>query len=349
MNKARIGVIGAGWWGTVGHLEPLSKDERAQIVAVYSRTEAKAKERAARYNVDRYYDDYRRMIDECALDGVIIATTPNVHYEQARYALEHGVNVLMEKPFVLHTAEAEELARMAKDRGLHLSVCYPTCFYPWCIEGRKHIRAGALGKLLIAHHMYSQRVYDLFRGDVAGMFGSTSDPSYPYPNAMSYADPAIVGGGTGHTGITHALGELLFMTEMQPESVFAYMNNLDVAVDVVDVISVRFTGGCLATLTATSLVPRNVAALPFQIIGDKGMIDCDARQRHIEITLEGEGEPRSLDRTKIDIFAAVPRNFVRALLGEEQLLVSTEVAVNAVKVLDAAYRSAETGQAVNIS
>ena len=349
MNKARIGVIGVGWWGTVGHLDPLSKDERAEIVAVYSRTQAKAKERAARYGVSRYYDDYRRLIDECALDGVVIATTPNMHYEQARYALEHGVSVLMEKPFVLHAAEAEDLARIADTKGLHLSVCYPTCFYPWVVEGRAYVRAGALGKLLISHHMYSQRVYDLFRGDVAGMFGSTSDPNYPYPNTMSYADPSIVGGGTGHTGITHALGELIFMTDMQPVSVFAYMNNLDVAVDVVDVISVRFAGGCLATLTATSLVPRNVSALPFQIIGDKGMIDCDARQRTIEITLEGEPNPRPLDRSKVDIFAAVPRNFVRTLLGEEQLHVSTEVAVNAVKILDAAYRSAETGQPVDIS
>jgi len=34
MSKVRMGVIGVGWWGTVGHLEPLAKDERAEVVAV---------------------------------------------------------------------------------------------------------------------------------------------------------------------------------------------------------------------------------------------------------------------------------------------------------------------------
>ncbi len=54
MKKARIGIIGVGWWGTVGHLEPLSKDEKTELVSVWSRTEDKARERAARFNVPRY-------------------------------------------------------------------------------------------------------------------------------------------------------------------------------------------------------------------------------------------------------------------------------------------------------
>ena len=51
--KARIGIIGVGWWGTVGHLEPLSKDPNAEIVAVWSRTEEKARARAQAYGVPR--------------------------------------------------------------------------------------------------------------------------------------------------------------------------------------------------------------------------------------------------------------------------------------------------------
>ena len=63
MNKAKIGIIGVGWWGTVGHLEPLADDPKTELVAVWSRTEAKAKERAERYGVPHYYTDYRAMID----------------------------------------------------------------------------------------------------------------------------------------------------------------------------------------------------------------------------------------------------------------------------------------------
>ena len=43
MRQARIGIIGVGWWGTVGHLEPLADDPKTELVAVWSRTEVKAK------------------------------------------------------------------------------------------------------------------------------------------------------------------------------------------------------------------------------------------------------------------------------------------------------------------
>lgn len=350
MRKARIGIIGVGWWGTVGHLEPLMKDEKAEVVAVYSRTEAKARQRAERYGIKHYYSDYRRMIAECELDGVIIATTPNVHYEQARYALEHGLHVLMEKPWVLKAEQAEELARIAKEKGLLLSVCYPTCFYPWVIEGRRLVRAGALGNLLLINHMYTQRTYDLLRGDVAGMFGEDRGDDTPRPNNTSYSDPAIAGGGVGHAQLTHGIGETLFMCELRPVSVFAYMNQLDVAVDVVDVIGVRFENGALATFSATGKIPKGMSAYPTQLIGDKGILNIDTFRRSAQLWVEGETKPRELaPEGEVDIFSPVPGNFVRAILGEEELHVGTDIAVNAVKILDAAYRSAACGQAIDIA
>jgi predicted dehydrogenase len=345
-----MGVIGVGWWGTVGHLEPLSKNDRAELVALQSRTEAKAKQRAERYGVPRYYSDYRRMIDECRLDGVVIATTPNVHYEQARYALEHGVSVLMEKPFVFRGEQAEDLAHIAREKGLHLSVCSPTSFYPWVVEGRKYVRSGALGTIQLINHMYTQRVYDLYRGDVPGMFGAAKGADEPRPNDVSYADPGVVGGGAGHTQITHAIAEILFMTELKPTSAFAYMNKLDVAVDVVDAIAVRFEGGALATFSATGQVPSNIGVYPTQVIGDKGVVSFDSWRKAAQVWLGGEQKPRDLPQLgNVDIFASVGRNFVRTILGEEQLHVSTDVAVNGVKILDAAYRSAECGRAIDIA
>ena len=122
MKKARIGVIGVGWWGTVGHLEHLVEDPKAEVVAVWSRTEEKAVARAARYGVPQAYTDYREMVDTCDLDGVVIASTPNMHNEQARYALEHGMHVLMEKPFVLQAEHARSLHQLARQNGLGVPV-----------------------------------------------------------------------------------------------------------------------------------------------------------------------------------------------------------------------------------
>ena len=349
MNKARIGVIGVGWWGTVGHLEPLVADPQTEVVAIWSRTEAKARQRAAQYGVPRYDTDYRRMIDECEMDGVVIASTPNMHYEQARYALEHGLHVLMEKPFVLTAAHADHLATLAREKNLLLSVCHPIRYHPLAIRARQMIRDGEVGKVLMITAIHAQRVYDLYRGDVATVFDNR--PQSPRPNNASYSDPTVVGGGEGHTQASHILGTLLWLTGLEPLSVFAYMNNLDVAVDVIDAMTIRFRDGALATVTANGLLPPGVAARLVHVQGDGGLLSLDSLSGVLHRFTDGGRGVQTIEvpvPPDLDTRAAVPLNFVRAILGQEPLHVETPVAINEVKILDAAYRSAASGQEVSI-
>jgi predicted dehydrogenase len=347
MNKARIGIIGVGWWGTVSHLEPLSTDDKAEVVAVWSRTADKAQQRAARYGVPHAYTDYRRMLDECALDGVIIASTPNMHYEQARYALEKGLHVLMEKPFVLRAEHALDLQRLATEKGRLLGVCHPMIFVPYLAAARQEIRH-KLGKLLLVSAHFSQRVYDLYRG--AGATRSADDDR-PRPNVASYADPEIVGGGEGHTQASHILGILLWLTGLTPQSVFCQMNNLDLPVDVVDAMTIRFTNGALATVMANGLLPGGFSGMQVHVQGEHGLFSYDSLNHAAAVRVAGDAAPRPIDVTipaGWNSAAAVPRNFVRAILGEEPLYVETEVAIREALILDAAYRSAASGQDVRI-
>jgi predicted dehydrogenase len=352
MKQARIGVIGVGWWGTIGHLEPLADDPMTELVAVWSRTEERARERAERYGVPRYYTDYRAMIDECDLDGVIVASTPNMHYEQAHYALAHGLHVLMEKPFVLRAAHANALQRMAQERDLLLSVCHPMLFYPPVAEARRQVREGALGRIMLVTALFSQRVYDLYRGQVRESAQARwTKGDVPMPHAASYSDPQVVGGGEGHTQASHIVGALLWVTGLQPAAVYARMNNLDVRVDVVDAMTVRFADGALATVAANGMVPTGVHSTHLQIQGDEGVLVLDTMRRAMTIQTAGDRRPRPIEAKMPEGFspqAAVPRNYVRAILGEEALYVETEVAVNEARVLDAAYRSAESGCEVEI-
>ena len=306
MDKARIAIVGVGWWGTVGHLEHLAHDDKAEVVAVYSRTLAKAQDRAARYGVPRAYDDYKAMIDECKPDGVIIATTPNMHYEQARYALEHGAHVLMEKPFVLHADQAVELQRLAEARGRMLSVCYPHTFHPWLVQGRELTRGGSLGQILLVTRVFAQRVIDLYRGRVP----QPGDSNRAVPNATSYADPEIVGGGEGHTQATHTIGEMLWVLGLKPVEVYAQMNKLDLELDVVDSLLIRFEGGAQATLSANGLLPERMYVAYFQVMGDRGVWNMDTLCRSSHVWRQGEA-PQALEDPghQVDMVAQVPRNF----------------------------------------
>ena len=357
MSKARIGIIGVGWWGTVGHLEPLASDPRAELVAVWSRTEAKARERADRYGVPHWYTDYRAMIDArvhsgCELDGVIIASTPNMHYEQARYALGNGLHVLIEKPFVLQAEHANELQRLAQQRGLLLSVCHPLLFYPPLIQARNQIREGIVGDILLITALFSQRVYDLYKGHVPDRFHTPPERGdIPRPNATSYSDPAVVGGGEGHTQASHILGAVLWLTGLQPVSVFAQMNHLDTAVDVVNAMTIRFSTGALATVAANGLLPQRVGSTQLQIQGDKGILGFDRMSGGVYVQTAEHPRPNVLElptAEPVDGRAAVPKNYVRAILGEEELHIGTDVAIHEARILDAAYRSAATGREVHI-
>jgi predicted dehydrogenase len=351
MKKVRIGIIGVGWWGTVGHLRPLAEDPRADVVAVWSRTETKARERAEQYDVPRSYTDYRALIDECELDGVIVASTPNVHYEQARYALERGLHVLMEKPFVLQAANAVALKRLAQEQGLLLSVCHPLLYHPIVVRARDELRGGAVGEVLLITALFSQRVYDLYKGQPGPQTEWARRMGAPRPNRASYCDPAVVGGGEGHTQASHIVGALLWLTGLQPTHVFARMNNLDVQVDVVNVMTVRFEGGALATVGANGMLPHGVGSSLLQVQGVDGILGFDPRSGGLYVQNKGDRRPRTLEVPRPEQrggMAAVPRNFVRAVLGEEAQHVATEVAIDEVRVLDAAYRSAASGQEVEI-
>ncbi|MHB9032455.1 MAG: Gfo/Idh/MocA family protein [Anaerolineae bacterium] len=347
MRKARIAIVGVGWWGTVGHLEPLLRDEKAEVVAVYSRTEAKARQRAEKYGVKRYYTDYREMIDTCDLDGVVVSTTPNVHYEQARYALEHNLSVLVEKPFMLKAEQAKELAQLAQEKGKFITVCHPLIYSSLMSRARQLVKE-ELGKLLLVEAHFSQRVIDLYRSDVPGMFGQRGS-DYPVPDSHSYADPEIAGGGEGHAQASHIVGSLLWLTGLEPQSVFAFMNKLDVKVDVVDAISVRFTDGVVGTISANGMTPPRCYEHYLHIQGENGYLFVDDVAHTVTIRTAKDTEVRLYRVDPVRPYRdMLPPNFVRALLGEEEMLVSTKVAVDEVRILDGAYRSAETGQLINV-
>ena len=111
MEKLRAAVIGIGFIGVV-HIEQLRRLGNVEVVAItdFSGAEEKAK---AHY-VPKAYSDYKEMLDNEKLDCVHICTPNNTHYDIAMYAMEHGVNVVCEKPMTCTAEEAAKLAAYAK-------------------------------------------------------------------------------------------------------------------------------------------------------------------------------------------------------------------------------------------
>jgi predicted dehydrogenase len=80
-----------------------------------------------------------------ACDAVIVSTPHTLHYEHAAALLDAGRHVLVDKPFVMHAAEAEDLAKRARAKSLTAGVAFNRRLDRGCVRARELIRSGALG------------------------------------------------------------------------------------------------------------------------------------------------------------------------------------------------------------
>ena len=112
----KVGIIGTGWIAE-SHIESYLQMPDVKIVAAADLIDGKAEKFMKRYGVEgvHFYHDHKELIDnEPDLDAVSVCTYNTQHAAPAIYALEHGVNVLLEKPFTVTLDEAVEVMRAEK-------------------------------------------------------------------------------------------------------------------------------------------------------------------------------------------------------------------------------------------
>lgn len=120
MNSINVAVIGCGYWGP-NLIRNLVDLPQTNLVAVADKREDRLSHISALYPQVQMISDYR-LLFQMGIDAVVVATPPASHFAIARDCLEHGLNVLVEKPLTLRTDHAEELVRLAAERGLKLMV-----------------------------------------------------------------------------------------------------------------------------------------------------------------------------------------------------------------------------------
>lgn len=147
----RVALIGLGKMGA-SHLAIINSHPGVAVAAVCDQT-PQIPEILGKYTGLRMYSDYRKMLDEVALDAVFIATPSRFHGEMVRAALEKNLHVFCEKPFCLDPYEGEALAELARQRGRVNQVGYHFRFVGAFQEARRLIQGGALGKI---HHVRAE-------------------------------------------------------------------------------------------------------------------------------------------------------------------------------------------------
>ena len=149
MKKLKLAIIGQGRSGRDIHGK-FYKSEQNDIfeVAVVVEADEQRRERALEeYPGCQVYADYRELFGMKDIDIVVNDTYSQMHYEITKDLLEHGFNVLVEKPFARNYYECSDLIRIAKEKNLVLAVFQQTFLAPFYLETKKMLETGKLGDI----------------------------------------------------------------------------------------------------------------------------------------------------------------------------------------------------------
>lgn len=142
----KIGILGAGGIARV-MAETVNGMEEAQCYAVAARDLGRAQKFAEEFGVEKAYGSYEEMLQDPQVELVYIATPHSHHYEHVKLCLEHGKHVLCEKAFTANAAQAEEILKMAEEKGILLTEAIWTRYMPMRKTIDEVVASGIIGKI----------------------------------------------------------------------------------------------------------------------------------------------------------------------------------------------------------
>jgi len=159
----KVAIVGCGKIADA-HASQIQWIDGCEIVGVCDREPLIAKQLYERFPVRRYFTDLSELLREARPDVVHITTPPESHFDIARFCVEQGCHVYVEKPFTLYAEQAQQLVGLAEKKGLKLTVGHNEQFSHVARRMRALVKSGYLGGVPV--HMESYHGYDL------------GDPSY---------------------------------------------------------------------------------------------------------------------------------------------------------------------------
>ena len=168
MKKIKVGLVGYGLSGATFHAPLLSVLEEFEVLKVVSSNKDKVIQDLSGVEVVK---SLAEVLDDQAIDLVVITTPSGLHYEMAKQSLMAGKHVILEKPMVVETQEAEDLIKIAEEKNLLLSVYHNRRWDNDYLTVKKLVSEGVLGEI----NTY-QVHFDRFRPEVRDRWREKQGP-----------------------------------------------------------------------------------------------------------------------------------------------------------------------------
>jgi len=281
-SPTRIAVIGCGGMARTHLTRMLEQPHKNQIIVVSEPSpqtyDALAKLfNAAGQPVPPNQPDLARLLDEYRgkLDAAFIVTPHIYHFEQAKLCLEAGLDVLLEKPMVIHTQEALDLIA-ARDRTKRtLVIAFNGSLSPRIRSAAALLRSGEIGTIT----SISATVWQDWGTKTHGLWRQ---------------DPVIAGGGFMFDTGAHMLNTVCDLAGENFVEVAAWLDNQKRPVDIVGVVIGRLESGALVTLHACGQTVHTWSS-DVKVFCSEAIIHTDVWGKYLKIQRNGEADFTSIE------------------------------------------------------
>lgn len=372
-RRARIAVLGAGWWSQGWHLPHLSRNPEVTIAAI---VEPNAAPRSAidelettkalgeRYGAPVFSSLGDALAASLDLDGLLVCTSHASHFELGITGLDAGLHILMEKPMTTDVGEARKLASAAaaayERRQLAFMINNTANFRQQCRAAselvRERRRVGDVQHVQCNMHSALLWLFD--------------DPANV---GWTQVTGTMAGNGFAWGQLSHLLAFVFKVTGLVPIKAFAHMSFSQASGgDLSDSAVITCEGGASVSVSGSCTVPGNAhdeegeqrgKYVGVRVFGSEGMLtyegyDQDPSSGSLQLARRA-GPVEAADEVALKSASTFAfENYEKSGLGPESLLsfvdaclgrehfvgAGAEVGLAVVRAIDAMYRSAKSGQ-----
>lgn len=329
VRKVRWGLVGCGDIANKRVAPAIRSSQDGELLACTRKDPELLREFQQRYEIPRAYLSYAELVNDPEIDAVYLATPVYLHCSQTIEAGKKGKHVLCEKPMAMDSQQCRQMIQACRHHGVKLGIAYYRRFYPIVLKMKQLLANRVIGDPILTRTTLVEHT------DA----GSTAMATWRFI-------PELGGGGLLMDMASHRL-DLLAMLFGRPTSISAVTDTrlLEIAVEDTGSLLIRFANGLHAMAFASHCI--RPALDDFEVYGTCGVLKAGP--------LNGEDLVVVTDRTETfhlpkagNVHLPLIDDFNEAVLEDRDPRVPGEEGMKASLMLEAAYRSAQSGEVVKL-
>lgn len=267
------------------HLKAISKLKGLELKAVVDVNPESAKrllESVKGFAGVKQYSDYKTAIDEIKPSIVSVTVPSGLHFQIAKYAMEHGSNLLLEKPMTMSVSEAREIFELSEKTGLKLAMGHIYRYLPIVGLVRQDIAEGKYGK--VTH------------GTIYVRWGHGED----YYSSAAWRGTWKSDGGALMNQTIHAIDLLIWLMGSEPEEAQSMIARRlrNIEAEDLGMAVLKLENGALAQIEGTTATIPSRHTAEFSVFCENGQLSMglDSGKPHLNImTVKSNGKTKKLN------------------------------------------------------